>query len=1501
MKRRLLSLLLCALMVTGLLPGAAFAQDATDPVTYGYVRPDWDDTSDRYVDSTNQGVRTELRRAKGDNYSLQFASMQNGTVTILAPTNVAFTPDEGTASTAVTVEDEENVADGAMPVYRVGMKDFGSGKLTVTHAGGSFDVPVTVELPDYGFYTAPTPSEAAFVSGDFIFNGTNSLYLLPYGENVTITDPVFENSSHAALFDLTSAGAGWQISLKQDAVLNGEENLIVCFNHDGEDYQDERIWVSDSRGLAMAWRSNGQPSSNTFKTCDITKDNANSLFILYNGAVVASADDLVYDKTKLKITSQDNIPGFYNIESLTWGTHTISHQEDANAKLTIQSVLPEYGFYTGMQPDTEAYVEDFTFTGSNQLYLVALDSAEAIASVEIEKEDGTYVAEGHPQLKATKISDRVYEITVQEGAEVSGRWTDFRLTRQESGNYHLGIRIGDSRGLSMGGASWNNGSYTPNNDRFKSETMSKGNSRTVYLYCNGEMITGLTGLSWSDNLSVEIEEDDSRAYRVSAVGWGEGTITYTDSDNTAYTVKIDVQLPDYAFYTTPEASETAFVENNFIFVGNDHLYLAARNGAPAITSVQFEVGNNVYADESPYFLLTKIKDGVYEVTIKPDVELPGNSWYEFRVNNKNGWDAFSIGISDARGLTMAGSRRDDNDNRIPNDQRFKSDELSKGSSTTRFFFYQNELVTDLSLLSWSENLELSRSDDGSGAFEIRLNNWENGTITYKADPSATVTIKAALPSFGFYSTPSAAIDTYLDKLVLTSMDATKVYALFAEPEDPADISSYELEWRHNMAVEVSQTIMANNKILGYELTLSDFTGTDNVEFGVRYTNGSRWGINLSVETNIPGFDPENPFKGEGDVEGDIYEDIRVYRQVDEDGAPVGQPLRQLGMGNALPDRTFYVFAKGDVTFTENSLLIPEADEDLTTTRCVADDGTVYFQVVSVANAYLWRRIDFELYDSEGDRDPAWIHVNTAMPGEHQVRITYQGKEYIVGNVTDWNADLVQLGSGNLYFWSTGERLPVFDLDVGAVTEEIDPINGLIEYKPAPEINALLKIVNSGLYSYVGGELCAVDETNTDVYQVTQVGLQYTAQTKETIQDCTYYNIVTFTVGEDPTEYSFIHRHHMDATRKIVVDLTDEATRAVYDLNRNNNIDLDELHAILDKVDAENWDTATIKLPPNNRMRGLLVIDTKTVIVLEGNGSRLDGSIRVDTLPYLPHDIIRMECYSTIRGVANPDDVGVYGQGGADVKYCGFNGYHVGVKSYDISEDYYNENAHNPHAGSMKMVRNCRFAENYIGIWIEEGGANGWSTDSFGDSQFYHNGIAVWVENLEERWEVAHLIIFEECLFIDNGWDLVNRSQYRLTHWHCYFGRWPQTAGQPPIVDYTYAMTVEETADGTEDGEPDPDGLAKLAAVDPEDVTILAPVVEGDSISAPQVGSFELENGRLEINEEDLLVAGENASVNNENDAAFDVGAFDGKLDVQQPNGAQYDNIATWDFSKEDDK
>ncbi len=822
MKKRLLSLLLCALMVTGLLPGTAFAEVAIDPVTYGYVRPDWDDTSDRYVNSTNKGVRTELSRAKGDNYSLQFASMQNGTVTILAPTNVTFTPDGETAPGAVTVEDETNVAVGTMPVFLVCMEDFGSGKLNVTLENGSFEVPVTVELPDYGFYTAPTPSEAAFVSGDFIFNGTNSLYLLPYGENVTITNPVFENSSHAELFDLTAAGTGWQISLKQDAVLNGEERIIVCFNHDGEDYRDERIWVSDASGLAMAWRSNGQPSINTFKTRESTKGSSDILFILYNGAVVTDLNDLVYDKTKLKITSQDNIPGFYNIEPLDWGTYIISHKDDANAKLTILCDLPAYGFYTTTQPDTETYVEDFTFTGNNHLYLAARNDAPSITSVQFEVGNNVYADES-PYFLLTKVEDGVYEVTIKPDVELPGdNWYEFRVNNK-NGWDAFSIGISDSRGLALGSARWNNGTYTPNSDRFKSETMSKGDSRILYLYCNGEMITGLTGLSWTDNLSVEIEKGGSRAYRVGAIGWGEGTITYTDSDNTAYTVKIDVQLPNYAFYTTPEASETAFVENNFTFVGNNHLYLVARNGAPAITSVQFEVGNNVYADESPYFLLTKIKDGVYEVTIKPDAELPGDDWYEFRVNNENGRRSVSIGISDASGLTMAYCGWDDDNNAFMLDGRMKSDSMTKGDWGNYFFLFNNEIITDLSQLSWSENLQMGLGDQGAQAFRVVAADWGEGVISYTddADVTHTVTIHVQLPEYAFYSGPVATEDTMVEDLFVFDGEDNHLYLL---PRDDDARPIVDIKLLNENSDEIAQhewvTIDENRDGL-WEVTLKD--------------------------------------------------------------------------------------------------------------------------------------------------------------------------------------------------------------------------------------------------------------------------------------------------------------------------------------------------------------------------------------------------------------------------------------------------------------------------------------------------------------------------------------------------------------------------------------------------------------------------------------------------------------------------------------------------------
>lgn len=742
-------------------------------------------------------------------------------------------------------------------------------------------------------------------------------------------------------------------------------------------------------------------------------------------------------------------------------------------------------------------------------------------------------------------------------------------------------------------------------------------------------------------------------------------------------------------------------------------------------------------------------------------------------------------------------------------------------------------------------LENLNTTDACPVYQVHFLGLGEGylTVTLGENESFQIPVSSALPELGFYSR-ECSTEAELEAAYLPSanwdgsQEAITVYALFKDQPQSVQLDSFAPD----EGIVATCTPLASNR--GFLINITGFDrdgdGAIWISATATFANGQRQTKSEWIFVN-KWVDP-GPGPGLGSADAEFY----------ATAAKSGEPLTSLPIGNALKDRTFYVFPKDGEFFPADAVLTTQ-DVDVVTVEKLTDGaGAVYFKLVFNHDAIRLGDGGYHAVFEISNFGRISIPVAKPVQNHRYAEIEVDGQKYLVGLLMEHDGGTYDLNAGLENQIEIGRPGPPNEIvhTLGAVTRSQNSDN-LEVFTPAEDITKLLKLESAQLYTYKDGVSTPQDDTNPDMGLPTLAGLTMTTLCKDTASDCGYYMVVTFTVGDDTeTKYSFYTRYYLHVKRTLRVNLTESVT-------------LSKLNDLLSTPVTENYTDTEINLVPHNGgvpLNGQLVIGADTPMRLNASGAILNGTVRINSAPNDGgHEIRDLYCISTIDGIDNETDVGVNGEGNVFLHNCSFTGYHTGVHMYEINPAYTN---YYPRNARQKAVQGCWFLNCGTGISVNQSGVTGLSNNTINRCLFSCNNAAVIVKNLDAPDNEARQLNFESCAFLGNGSDVINNSDFTLKMYRCYFG-------------------LELDGGGLQLAESKVDGMGKGV------------------ITAPQVRSITKYSDSLffSLDETKLLAMGSQADVDNDDNSAFDVSNLTGGIKVWQQDGYDYRQIASWYLDK----
>lgn len=274
-------------------------------------------------------------------------------------------------------------------------------------------------------------------------------------------------------------------------------------------------------------------------------------------------------------------------------------------------------------------------------------------------------------------------------------------------------------------------------------------------------------LTYDGAAVLQSREEDTNDLALEAVAFGTMTVTYQHEDET-YTLPVTVGLPDVGFYSQPIASKENYL-TEWRYDGSNTVYLVWPEGA---TNVDIQADNNsrtkataTMADGYATITITDLQedDVAFEVSyqlsdneVRPHVHLrvvdvrTGLGFYQAR----NGEDGFArengAGLNRSFGTVGKGSHRE-----------------------VQFVITgEKETIVPLSNLTYDEDY-IEIIDRGNNCVELAFKKFGETELSVAVGEETTYTmpITIGLPDLGFYSSPEATEDTYLNEWIYTGEDA----------------------------------------------------------------------------------------------------------------------------------------------------------------------------------------------------------------------------------------------------------------------------------------------------------------------------------------------------------------------------------------------------------------------------------------------------------------------------------------------------------------------------------------------------------------------------------------------------------------------------------------------------------------------------------------------------------------------------------------------------------
>ncbi|MBQ8663043.1 MAG: hypothetical protein IJ471_04225 [Eubacterium sp.] len=628
--------------VLGTVPAYADGTTTTSTATFGFRWAGWNDTSQTHYEDTTGILETEWGTTPGGSPMFFYYVDENGNETRIDDVTQLASSDMD----ILQINADENIP-GLMHLSFVG---FGEATVNYTTAGTTYQVKITVGLPQVGLYTTPTASQSSYIFHDFTVTDTVDTFYLVGTDNWKITSARLEGDL-ANIANITVAADQSYAAIKVTGTpSDGRGYNIVCDTQHDTYGTNSDMWyglqIKNGKPSLMlrypdGW--NNGPVENTNNPLQSAYSNApgynDSLFFYYveNGAEtrVLASELISSNENVVKISADTQNPDAVMLEMVGFGNATISYDNNGvTYSVDVVSDLPSVGLYSSTTASQATYISEFTVTDSaDTFYLVGKDDWK-ITSATLDGDFGN--------IASIKVADdQSYAAITVTGTPESGRGYGVRYSAKSDmynstiDNNGVGLNLINGKpSLMFRWSDWNNNVPTENKNNQLSSYYSNvpGNSDSIFVYYvengNETLITADALKSGDENVvKLSANSNNADAVALEMLSFGETTINYTDAAGKTYSIDFVLELPLVGMYSSTSASESTYIKELKVTDDNDTFYVVGRDDWK-ITDITLlndfaNIANSTISTDGTYAII--------EVTGIPQ----NDRWYEFECSSKN--------------------------------------------------------------------------------------------------------------------------------------------------------------------------------------------------------------------------------------------------------------------------------------------------------------------------------------------------------------------------------------------------------------------------------------------------------------------------------------------------------------------------------------------------------------------------------------------------------------------------------------------------------------------------------------------------------------------------------------------------------------------------------------------------------------------------------------------------------------------------------------------------
>ena len=755
--------------------------DATPGLRFRYMR--WNSDTREFYEDLNSPLQSTWSQWIGYSNPVKFYFFDG-------KNEIPVTLEELIVPDFVEIESTNNDA-----FYNIGGNNFGDGVISYVRDGVTYTLPVSVILPDYGFYSSEVPSKATYLTEFSPSKDNMSFYFVSLNEGAFTFFELTNGLEDIATFEQISdtcikititgnyqSDRWYGVSYRfegPNVTSNGNTSLRFVDTNPGLRFRYMR-WNSDTREY---YEDPTRPLQNEWIEWIGYYNSVKFYFFDGKNETPVTLKELIVPDF-IEIESMNN-GAYYQIGGNTFGDGVISYVRDGvTYTLPVSVILPDYGFYSSEVPSKATYLTEFSPSKDNMsFYFVSLNEG---AFTFFELTNGLEDIATFEQ-----ISDTCIKITIT-GNYQSDRWygVSYRFEGPNvTSNGNTSLRFVDTNpGLRFRYMTWNPDKqeyYEDLNSPLQSTwnaSIDSGSCVKFYFFDGkNEFPVSLSELTWSDCVEINAVEN-VQYYHLISVAFGEGTINYV-RDGVTYSTHVSVSLPFIGFYSSEVPSEENYITEFAPTKDNNSFYLVTIGR----TLNHVEI-TNVYANLAE---VEQISDTCWKITINM---LSNVDWLGVYFEDEYGYGNRSIRIIDNMpGLRYRQMRWDENTREYYEDlTRPLLNEWNvpiNAWSGVKFYFFdgKNEIPVTLAELTVPNCIEIKSAYNGT-YYSMNSVAFGKGTIDYVRDGvTYSIPVSVVLPDIGFYSSMTVSEQTYLSEFHLN--EDIKSFYLVAQTSYIAEITS----------------------------------------------------------------------------------------------------------------------------------------------------------------------------------------------------------------------------------------------------------------------------------------------------------------------------------------------------------------------------------------------------------------------------------------------------------------------------------------------------------------------------------------------------------------------------------------------------------------------------------------------------------------------------------------------------------------------------------------